>query len=299
MKRLIPFLLLACGAVHAQGYHADVVHGTTSVLLPCIPLRALDDTPAGGTLETGIVNSTAGLTVNVRSDNSAGWEATYSQATSTINAKASAIGTWETPAANDIHWAEVATNAGCYQIDFPDSTWSKSGAKYVQIKIHDTSSPTFADTMILVNLNVIAASTFIDDILDEPCSGHTTSGTLADKACAGTDTTHTYLENLLGSVADISDGTTPLSVTGQTLATGACETGSTTTTCLDTDLGETTTNYWVGASITFLSGNINKQTACVIGYDGTTKTLKFYPPTTSSVGITSYALVADQACRGF
>ena len=297
MKRLIPFLLLACGAVHAQSYHADIVHGATNVLLPCIPLRALDDTPAGGTLETGIVNSTAGLTVNVRSDNSAGWEATYSQATSTINAKSGAIGSWETPDTNDIHWAEVASSAGCYQIDFPNSTWSKSGAKYVQIKIHDTSSPTFADTMILINLNVIDAATFVDNILDESCSGHTTSNTLGDKVCAGTDTTHTYLGGISELLVDINDGTTQLEVKGQNLLVSSCDSG-TTTTCLDTAITETTTNYWVGSSITFTSGTINGQSACITGYDGGTKTLRFYPPTTSAISTNQYVLTVDQACRG-
>ena len=295
MKRLIPLLLLACSAANAQGYLADVVHSSTSVLLPCIPLRALDDTPAGGTLETGITASTAGLEIKVRSDNSAGWEAEYSQASGTINNKASAIGTWETPATNDAEIGEVDTGAGCYQLDLADTTWSKASAKYVQILIRDSSSPTFADTMVTVNLNATSAATLVDNILDEPCAGHTTSDTMGDQLCdqATTDTT-----NIRNDISNLSDGSNPVWTVGGTIATGACDSGSTTT-CVDATLTSSETDYLAnGAAILFTSDGADKQARCITGFTPASDTITFEPATTTAVVTNDYVLFTAPTCAG-
>jgi hypothetical protein len=289
MKRLIPLLLLACGPAWGQGYIADIEHSATSVLLPCIPLRALDDTPAGGTLETGITSATAGLQISEKSDNEATWT-DYTQAASTINAKSSGIGTWETPDASDVHFAE-AESEGCYQIDFPDTTWSNSGAKYVQIKISDSSSPTFADTMVTVNLNATGAATLVDLVWDEPVSGHTTADTTGDQVGAQQDTDTT---NIRGDISNLTDGTDSVWVAGYTIYTSACDSGSATT-CVDATLTEAD-DYWnQGVGIVFTTGSVAGMSACVKDFTASTDTVTF---NTLGVAVTTedYALVAAPFC---
>jgi hypothetical protein len=245
-------------------------------------------------LETGISASTAGLQISEKSDNEATWT-DYTQAASTINSKSSAIGVWETPDAGDVHFSE-AQSEGCYQIDFPNTTWSNTGAKYVQILIKDTSSPTFADTMVTVNLNAISADTLVDDIFDEPCAGHVTSDTTGDQICdqAATDTS-----NIRGDVANLTNGSSPVWVVGYTIATGDCDSGSTLT-CVDASLNQSDAGYWSqGVAIVFTSGTNQNQPRCITSFVPATDTVGFYPATTQAVSTNDYVLFSAPTCRNF
>lgn len=298
MRKLIAFLFLVTfSTVNAQGYLADIQHSATSVVLPCIPLRALDDSPAGGTLETGITNATAGLTIDVRTDVTNGWMDQYSQASGTINAITGNIGEFETPDTNDAHFEEIASGAGCYQLILDDTTWSVASSKYVEILIRDSSSPTFADTLVRVNLNAIAAADLVDDVWDEPCAGHTTSDTPGDNICDEFDALEVSVSDNAGAIVDLTDGTTPVWVYAQTLNELTADAGGSTTTLVDTALTEADTDYWLGAEIVFLSGTLDGQTACVTGFNTTTDTLTFSPAVTQSVSGHTYVLNANGACK--
>ena len=297
MRKLIAFLFLAaCGTVNAQGYLADVQHSATSVVLPCIPLRALDDTPAGGTLETGITNSTAGLTIDVRTDNTNGWMDQYSQSAGTINAIAGSIGSFETPDTNVAHFEEIASGAGCYQLILDDTTWSVASAKYVEILIRDSSSPTFADTLVRVNLNAVGASDLVDDIWDEPCAGHTTTDTTGDQVCDEAAALATAVSNARDEIDALTDGTSPVWVYGSTLNELTADSG-TTTTIVDEALDETDTDYWKGTEVLFTSGTLDGQARCVTKFTtGSPATITFSPPVTQAVSTHTYVLNANAAC---
>ena len=168
-----------------------------------------------------------------------------------------------------------------------------ASAKYVQIKISDSSSPTFADTLVTVNLNATAAATLVDNIWDEPCAGHTTSDTSGNQVCdqAATDTT-----NIRGDISDLSDGSNPVWVVGQTIATGTCDSGSVST-CIDATLTQSSTDYWAkGMQIVFTGGTSNNQTSCVTGFTPATDTITFSPAVTDAVSTDDYTLVANGAC---
>lgn len=294
-KYLGLFFIFFCGAVHAQGYLADVEHGATSVVLPCIPLRALDDSPAGGTLETAITNSTAGLEIKVRADVTNGWLDEYSQASGTINAITGNIGSFETPDANDAHFEEIASGAGCYQLILDNTTWNQTNAKYVEILIRDSSSPTFADTLVRVNLNAVSAATLADTIWDEACAGHTTSDTTGDQVCDEAGALATSLTSVSNAIDDMTDGTTPVWGLGDAVQSVADS--GTTTSITDTALDQADTDYWgVGNEVVFLSGNLNGQTRCVTGFTPGTDTLAFYPAVTNAVSTHTYAIRANAGC---
>ena len=164
MKRLLPLLFFfASIPVLAQTQFPPVMHSSTSVVLPCIPLWAIDAAPEGSALETGIAAADAGLEIKVRTNVSAGWEDEYDQAGSTINAIGGTIGQFETPDANDAHFEEIAASAGCYQLILADATWAVASAKTVEILIRDSSSPTFADQWIIIDLNVTDLDGLADD----------------------------------------------------------------------------------------------------------------------------------------
>ena len=296
-KLIVIFFLVTCGSVNAQGYLADIPHSSTSVVLPCIGLRALDDSPAGGTLETGITNATAGLTIDVRTDNTNGWMDQYSQASGTINAITGNIGEFETPDTNDAHFEEIASGAGCYQLILDDTTWSVASARYVEILIRDSSSPTFADTLVRVNLNAISADELVDLIASEACSGHTTSDTFGDQLCDYLNTVNSNVTSANSAIVDLTDGTTPVWVYGSTLNELTADAGGSTTTLIDAALDEADTDYWNGAEIVFLSGTLDGQTACVTGFNTTTDTLTFSPAVTQSVSGHTYVINANAACK--
>lgn len=191
MKKLAIFLtsLFITTQVLAIDTILRIPLDSTSVVLPCIVLLDIGSTPEGAIAQTGITSAESGLEIKVRADVTDGWHAQH--VTATINAITGTIGEFETPDANDVHFEEVATGAGCYQLILPDSyyTLDDSGtgcsgspcdAKSLTILIRDTSSPAFADTWVQVALNVTDSATLVDLIWNEPSSGHTTAGTSGD-----------------------------------------------------------------------------------------------------------------------
>lgn len=170
----------------AQIQFPPVKLNSTSVVLPCIPLWQIDTSPEGSSLETGITNATAGLEIKVRTNNTDGWLDEYSQSGSTINAITGTIGTFETPDANDAHFEEVASGAGCYQLILDNTTWSVASAKTVEILIRDVSSPTFADQWVIIDLNVADLDDIADSVWDEAC-GSPTASTVREQLCTDVD----------------------------------------------------------------------------------------------------------------
>ena len=189
MKRLLlPLVLLpvlAGGIVEqadAQWQMPPVKHSSTSVVLPCFPLWDISASPEGSAIYSGVTNATAGLEIKVRTNVTDGWEAEYSQSGSTINAISGTIGTFETPDANDAHFEEIASGAGCYQLILADATWSVANANEVSILIRDSSSPDFADQWVVIDLNVADLDDIGDTVWDEPKAGHTGTSTFGDLA---------------------------------------------------------------------------------------------------------------------
>ena len=195
MKKLAIFLMTMLATTQALAIDTilRVPHGSTSVVIPCIVLLDIGETVAGAIAETGITSAEAGLEVNVRGDVTAGWHANH--VTATINAIGGTIGQFETPDANDVHFEEVAASTGCYQLILPDSYFALDDggtscggaacdAKVLQIQIRDTTTPAFRDTWVQIELNIEDSATVVDLIADEPCSGHTTAGTIGETWCS-------------------------------------------------------------------------------------------------------------------
>lgn len=150
---IIPLLLVSATAQAGVFYHDPMEHGTDSVILQCVPLPAIDVDPAGSASKAGITSATAGLEIDVRADNSNGWAFQYSQAAATIDALSGNPGTFSTPPALNMLFGEIAASSGCYQLVFDNAIFDIVSAKTLMVRIRDSSSPTFSETWMHINLN--------------------------------------------------------------------------------------------------------------------------------------------------
>jgi hypothetical protein len=77
---------------------------------------------------------------------------------------------------------------------------------------------------------------------------------------------------------------------------GTADSG-TAATMVDAALTQPDANYWSrGTRITFTSGNIAGQTACVVAFTPGSHTIEFSPPMTQSVSTQAYVMSPDAAC---
>lgn len=80
------------------------------------------------------------------------------------------------------------------------------------------------------------------------------------------------------------------------LVTGTSDAGGTTTTMIDAGRTETNVDHWKGCYLLFTTGSIANQCRLITGFDPTTDTFTFAPPTTAAVGIHAYEILP--AARG-
>ena len=185
----IAILFTACLlalSVQAQQQLPPVKFESTSVVLPAICLFDISGAVPGATLKTGILNSETGLEIKTWTNVSNGIENSYSSSAGTINAITGTIGEFETPDANDVHWEEIASSAGCYQLIVPNASWALTGAKTLTVLVRDVTASDFATRIVMFDMNVADLDDIADTVWDEQC-GSPTAGSAREQLCTDID----------------------------------------------------------------------------------------------------------------
>ena len=80
------------------------------------------------------------------------------------------------------------------------------------------------------------------------------------------------------------------------VASGTCDSG-TTSTCVDAVLTQADNDYWQrGVGITFTSGTVDGQSACVYDFVAATDTMTFRPAATQAIATNTYVLTVQPDC---
>ena len=284
-----------------------IEHGSIDVIHECFPLWNIDTAPEGAVAESGILFSTAGLSIRVRANNAPlGWTDIFTQATSTIEA-ITTIGTHLEPTATKIRIGECETGSGLYQIQVADAIYATTNANSLTFEILDTSSPTFATQILKINLNVIDLDTLVDAVFDESCTGHVSVGTTGEKICTTIDAIHTVVgtsgvaleSDAVNSATVATNAIGPDELVGLLVAGGTTDSG-TTSSFVDAALTQADVDHWAkNTAVVFTSGTVSGQVFCVIGFVPASDTVNFSPPATQSIGTDSYVLMAAPGCDPF
>lgn len=256
-----------------------------------VRIRIIDDTD--GTPEQGVTSATPGLALWYQKEGAAKVDLTESDLTALTDAHSDG--------------GILHIDDGYYRVDIPDAAFTGvdsvliGGAvtgmivigTEIQIVGYDpndavrmglTALPNAAadaagglpisdaggldlDTQLANAVPTVAA--IADAVLDEALTGHNTAGTLGRAV-------RQLLESLISVEANVSDA-------------------GPTTTDFDTDLTETTTDFYAGCEVVFISGNNTGIGRVCTAYNGTTKNLTFDEAFPESVADTdSFIILAKR-----
>jgi hypothetical protein len=130
-----------------------------SLASPIVTVKITDPTSATNGGKTGLTNSTSGLNISIRPDNST--TATTYTGGSTIQTIAT-LGTYAAPSASNCRFKEIdATNQpGHYEMQFATSLWATSGARKLtgSITCGTVAAQTDFEIQLAQNLDVGAAA---------------------------------------------------------------------------------------------------------------------------------------------
>ena len=111
------------------------------------------------------------------------------------------------------------------------------------------------------------------------------------------DLLDTEIPAITSNLLIIASDTLAIEASASVLVSGTSDSGSTTT-MVDAARTEGDTDYWVGDSIVFTSGNISGQTREITAFNFTTNTITFSPATTQAVIVQNYDIISATASQG-
>ncbi|RLC58927.1 MAG: hypothetical protein DRI30_01780 [Chloroflexi bacterium] len=120
---------------------------------------------------------------------------------------------------------------------------------------------------------------------------------LSDAILVIDDLLDTEIPAITSNLLIIASDTLAIEASASVLVSGTSDSGSTTT-MVDAARTEGDTDYWVGDSIVFTSGNISGQTREITAFNFTTNTITFSPATTQTVIVQNYDIISATAAQG-